>query len=594
MNAMHLRALSALLVVAGVLRAAEPEAKKVTYEDDVLPIFRDNCLKCHNPDKLKGDLDLTSFPGVLKGGGSGAAVNPGDPEGSVLLRVVTHAEEPTMPPNSKLAERDIGVIRRWIQGGLLQGLNSKAIAAARPAADLSLKAAAMGRPEGPPPLPGPLPLDPPVRAKANPAIVALAHSPWAPVLAVSGARQVVLHRSDTLEFVGALPFAEGAVHDLRFSRNGRLLLAAGGRGGHSGVVAMWDVATGQRVALIGDQYDSVLAADVSADQQRVALGGPDRVLKLYRTRDGGLEHRIRKHTDWVTAVEFSPDGRMLASGDRNGGLFLWEADSGQELFTLAGHKGAITSVSWRADSAMLASASEDGTVKLWKAADGSPLRSITAHAGGALVARFGADGKVVTGGRDNKVQLWETGGRNVRTFAFAGDLPGRVAVSDDGARIFAGDWRGRLSVWEAATGQPLEDLDANPPPLAARLQLCSGRVAEREAAVAKARADLEAAAAGEKRAAATAAKARQAVADAAKGPADKKVALEKASAAAAKDLAAATRRVGEAKATLAEADARLARATASLDHWRGVVAAGPGSPERGSAGDAKPREKGAL
>ena len=57
--------------------------------------------------------------------------------------------------------------------------------------------------------------------------------------------------------------------------------------------------------LVEKAVDSVLAADVSADQQWVALGGPDRVLKIYRTRDAGLEHRIRKHTDWVTAVEFS-------------------------------------------------------------------------------------------------------------------------------------------------------------------------------------------------------------------------------------------------------------------------------------------------
>ena len=38
MNVMHFRAGAALLVIAGALLGAEPEAKKVTYEDDVLPI----------------------------------------------------------------------------------------------------------------------------------------------------------------------------------------------------------------------------------------------------------------------------------------------------------------------------------------------------------------------------------------------------------------------------------------------------------------------------------------------------------------------------------------------------------------------------
>ena len=62
------------LLKPGLVFAAEP--KKVTYEDDVLPIFRDNCLKCHNPDKLKGDLDLSSFSSAIKGGGSGTTKMP--------------------------------------------------------------------------------------------------------------------------------------------------------------------------------------------------------------------------------------------------------------------------------------------------------------------------------------------------------------------------------------------------------------------------------------------------------------------------------------------------------------------------------------
>lgn len=458
-------------------KAASTEATKVTYEDDVLPIFRDNCLKCHNPDKLKGDLDLTSFSSAVKGGGSGATLNSGDPEGSQLFKSVTHSDEPSMPPNGKLADRDIATIRRWIEGGLLQGASSKALAANKPAVDLSLKSSSIGKPEGPPPLPSGLTLEPVVRSTRASAFSALASSPWAPVVALGGAKQILLHDSNALDYLGVLPFPEGLVCDVKFSRNGKLLVAGGGHGGKSGVVAVWDITTGQRVITVGDQFDSVLAADISADQQRIALGGPDRVLKIYLTKDGSLEHRIKKHTEWVTALEFSPNGKYLVSGDRNGGLVLWETESGQEMFTLVGHKGAISAVTWRADSEMVASASEDGTIKLWKATDGSSLRSITAHAGGVMAARFGHDGKIVSSGRDNKIQVWETNGKNAGTMAFKGDLPTRVTFSDDGRRVIACDWKGEVTVWDAKSGKAVGQLESNPTTVADRVQNLRSQVA---------------------------------------------------------------------------------------------------------------------
>ena len=471
--------------LASVASAAEP-AKKTTYEDDILPIFRDNCLKCHNPDKLKGDLDLTSFSSAIKGGGSGVTLNAGDADSSQLFKSITHADEPTMPPNAKLPDKDIATIRRWIEGGLLQGVNSKALAGNKPALDLALKSVSIGKPDGPPPMPAGLSLDPFVRAAHGTALGAIAHSPWAPVVALATARQIVLYNTSDLEFVGVLPFAEGLPCDLKFSRNGKLLLAGGGRGGKSGTVAVWDITTGERIMNVGDEFDSVLAADLSADQQWVALGGPDRILKIYRTKDGALEHRIKKHTEWVTAVEFSPDGKYLASGDRNGGLALWEAESGHEMFSLPGHRGAITALTWRSDSAMLLSASEDGTLKLWKSADGSALRSIVAHAGGALSARFTPDGRVVSSGRDNKVQIWDTTGKNTLTLPFAGDLPNRVTFSDDGAKVIASDWNGKVFVWDAKTGKALGELDANPPPLAERVRQITGRLAALQADATKA------------------------------------------------------------------------------------------------------------
>lgn len=405
-----------------------------------------------------------------------------------------------------------------------------------------------------------------------------------------------------------LPFPEGLPCDVKFSRNGKLLLAGGGRGGQAGVVAVWDIAKGERVITVGDQFDSVLAADLSSDQQWIALGGPDRILKVYATKDGSLEHKMKRHTDWVTAVEFSPDGKYLASGDRNGGVFLWEGETGQEMFALNGHKGGITALSWRSDSTMLVSASEDGTIKWWKASDGSAIRSLPAHPGGVLAARFSQDGRLVSSGRDNKVQLWDGTGKNLRSLAFSGELPNRVTFADDGQRVVGSDWKGAVYVWDVKTGKVIQELEANPPTLAERVQHLSSRIEalQKEGkglADARVKAEAEAVAAETSNSRAvrdvseakTAWKARteeirtlqaqataqpndetarRALAAARKELAGAKARLEKAegaSAATGKALAAARKKVSEATAAVAESNARLAAARTSLSKWQAAL-----------------------
>src|ERR1043166_7668817 len=94
--------------------------EKITYDDHITPIFRNNCFKCHNPDKMRGELDLTTYSTVLTGGGSGKAVVPGDAAGSKLYKAITHAEEPFMPDKApKLPDAEIELVRKGIAGGLV-------------------------------------------------------------------------------------------------------------------------------------------------------------------------------------------------------------------------------------------------------------------------------------------------------------------------------------------------------------------------------------------------------------------------------------------------------------------------------------------
>jgi WD40 repeat protein len=285
---------------------------------------------------------------------------------------------------------------------------------------------------------------------------------------MGGQNKVLLYQSDSLELLGVLPFPK--VSRLVFnSAEWKIPVDGGGRAGKEGHAILCDVKTGDRIATLGDEYDTVLAADVSSDLSRVALGGPGKQVKVYATSNGKLLHQMKKHTDWVLALEYSPDAVLLASGDRNGGLFVWEAYSGQEFYNLSGHRSAVTAVSWRADSDVLLSASEDGTIKLWEMQDGKQIKSWTAHDGGVLSAAFTHDGRVVSCGRDNLVTLWDAKNNKQRSLQITNDLPVRVTFSHDGKKVLATTFAGRVLVWDAADGKPAGELAVNPPTLAARI-----------------------------------------------------------------------------------------------------------------------------
>src|SRR5262249_30731268 len=161
---------------------------------------------------------------------------------SKLWKAITHAEDPTMPPNKpKLPDKELEVFKKWIAGGLLETSGSKAIAANKPAADLTLTSSDIGKPEGPPPLPGGLSVEPVLHTAHGNPLTGLAGSPWAPLVALAGQKQILLYQTESLELLGILPFTEGEPVDLKFSRNGKLLLAGGGVGGKSGTVIVWDV-----------------------------------------------------------------------------------------------------------------------------------------------------------------------------------------------------------------------------------------------------------------------------------------------------------------------------------------------------------------
>ncbi len=558
----------ALAGSAGVAvgQEAKPADKmeKITYNDHILPILRAKCAACHSADQAKGGLVVDSYTGLMAGGASGEVVTGGDVDGSRLYDLISHKAEPKMPPKEpKMPDEQLAIFKKWILGGALETLDSKA-KIKKPAFTLGTAVISSGKPEGPPPMPEKLPTDPAIVSTRGNAATAMAASPWAPLIAVSSHKQVLLYNTQELRLVGILPFPEGQPYVLKFSRNGSLLLAGGGRGGQSGRVVVWDVKTGARVFEVGNEYDAVMAADISADNSQIALGGPRKIVRVYSTKDGELMYEIKKHTDWVTALEFSPDGVLLATGDRSNGLFVWEAFTGREFYVLNGHQAAISAVSWRLDANILASSSEDTTIKLWEMGNGGQVKSWGAHGGGAAAVQFTRDGRLFSTGRDQVSKLWDQNGAQQRAFPALGDLGLEVAFSSEDDRAFAGDWSGNIRAWNAKDGAELGVLKTNPAPLAARIeaavkdaQALEAPVTQTAAAVAalkKAQADREAAAVAAT-AATTAAQTAATAAVAEKAAADQALVAKVAAVAAAETaLTAAKTKVDAVTAEKAAAD----------------------------------------
>jgi hypothetical protein len=537
------------------------DGKNPTYDADIAPILKQHCTGCHGDSKQSGGLTVASFADAMQGGASGAVIKPGDPDKSRLYTLTAHTEEPKMPPKSgRIPDAQIALIRLWIEQGARENAGSKVMVPAKPKVAVGLKAVTRGKPDGPPPMPlaGKLKLDPVVRVRRPNAVLALAASPWAPLVAVGGQRQVVLYHTDTGAVLGVLPFDHGQINSLKFSRNGKLLLAAGGRGGASGKAVLFNVETGAVVTTVGDkETDAVLAADLSPDQTMIAVGNTSKLIRVYATSDGSVVREIKKHTDWVTAVEFSPDGVLLATGDRNGGAFVWEANTGREFHTLRGHTAAITDLSWRADSNVLATGSMDTTVRLWEMENGSQIKSWGGHGGGVEAVRFTTDGRVASTGRDRVTKLWDGNGGLQKQFEPLPDIGLRVAVTHDNGKVVAGDWSGQVRAWATGDAKLFASLDSNPPPAAERRKLAEQAVA---AAEAKAKQATEAMAAAE-------AKAKQAQ--------DAFTAAQAKAAKVAADLASAQKAVAEGTAALTAAEQQVAAVKAEADnHTAAAQAAG--------------------
>src|SRR5437879_125628 len=100
------------LLFAGVLAA-----QSGSVENNARAVIEAKCLSCHGASRMS-DLDLRQTETILKGGKRGAAVVPGNAEGSLLYKAVRREGELQMPPGkAALTAAEVNTLRDWINAG---------------------------------------------------------------------------------------------------------------------------------------------------------------------------------------------------------------------------------------------------------------------------------------------------------------------------------------------------------------------------------------------------------------------------------------------------------------------------------------------
>lgn len=420
-------------------------AAPVSFYRQIRPILQRACTGCHQPAKAGGKLQLTTFELSRAGGEQGALWTAGNPDESLLIDVVT-GDTPSMPKGAPPLNKDqVELLRRWIA----EGAND----------DTPAEVQDTITPENPPVYHSP------------PVISALAYSPDGQYLAVSGFREILLHKADGSGLAARLVGRSQTITSLAFSPDGKLLGATGGTPSLFGEVQFWNVAERKLERTATLSTDTLFGGRFSPDGTLFAFGGADNSARVLRVADAQQLLKFDAHADWVLNAAFSVDGKHMITVSRDRSMKLSIVESGQFVdnitsITPGALKGGLIALSRHPKKDELLCGGADGEPKLYKMIrtqarqigdDFNRIRSYAPMAGRIFTVDFNSDGsQFVAGsstGSNGEARIYSTeDGKLLHELKGHTRAVFSVAFAPDGKHVATGGFEGKVRIFNAETG----------------------------------------------------------------------------------------------------------------------------------------------
>ncbi|MHA2334001.1 MAG: WD40 domain-containing protein [Candidatus Hodarchaeales archaeon] len=253
-----------------------------------------------------------------------------------------------------------------------------------------------------------------------------------------------------------------------FSPDEQLLATGGG----DGLIKLWDVTSGKLIQTLTGYTSSLMEVVFSPDGTLLASCSQDSTVKIWNVARGTDFQELTEQTSAISAVAFSPDGTIIASSTDDQEVALWNVTSDingikiTESQPLNGHVDEVTSIAFSPSGTVMASGGSDTDIILWNTTTWGQMHVLSNHTEKLLTVAFSSDDTVLASASDHTVRLWNvSSGIEIRTRLFGHSSDVRsVAFSPTGTILASSSADRDIRLWYLSNwslkGAPLKGHDS--------------------------------------------------------------------------------------------------------------------------------------